>query len=35
VDDAHAHIEELQQQQVPPVAPVIPEGGEEDPEEIE
>jgi hypothetical protein len=34
-DDAHAHIEELQQQQVPPIAPVVPEGGEEDPEETE
>jgi hypothetical protein len=34
-DDAHAHIEELQQQRVPPAAPVVPEGGEEDPEEIE
>jgi hypothetical protein len=34
-DDAHAHIEELQQQQVPPAAPVVPEGEEEDPEEIE
>jgi hypothetical protein len=34
-DDAHAHIEELQQQPVPPAAPVVPEGGEEDPEEIE
>jgi hypothetical protein len=34
-DDAHAHIEELQQQQVPPAAPIVSEGGEEDPEEIE
>jgi hypothetical protein len=34
-DDAHAHIEELQQQPVPPAAPVVPEGGEEDPEEVE
>jgi hypothetical protein len=34
-DDAHAHIEELQQQPVPPAAPVVLEGGEEDPEEIE
>jgi hypothetical protein len=34
-DDAEAHIEELQQQPVPPAAPVVPEGGEEDPEEIE
>jgi hypothetical protein len=34
VDDAHAHIDELQQQ-VPPAVPVAPEGGEEDPEEIE
>jgi hypothetical protein len=33
-DDAHAHIEELQQQPVPPAAPVVPEGGEEDPEEV-
>jgi uncharacterized coiled-coil protein SlyX len=32
VDDAHAHIDELQQQ---PVPPAIPEGEEEDPEEIE
>jgi hypothetical protein len=35
VDDAHAHIDELQQQLVPPAVPVAPEGGEEDPEEIE
>ncbi|PVH66342.1 hypothetical protein PAHAL_1G215300 [Panicum hallii] len=34
-DDVHAHIEELQQQQVPPAAPIVPEGGEEDLEEIE
>jgi hypothetical protein len=31
VDDAHAHIDELQQQLVPPAVPVVPEGGEEDP----
>jgi hypothetical protein len=35
VDDAHAHIDELQQQPVSPAVPVVPEGGEEDPEEIE
>jgi hypothetical protein len=35
VDDAHAHIDELQQQLVPPGVPVAPEGGEEDSEEIE
>jgi hypothetical protein len=35
VDDAHAHIDELQQQPVPPAVPVISEGGEEDPKEIE
>jgi hypothetical protein len=35
VDDAHAHIDELQQQLVPPAVPVAPEGGEEDPKEIE
>jgi hypothetical protein len=35
VDDAHAHINKLQQQPVPPAVPVVPEGGEEDPEEIE
>jgi hypothetical protein len=35
VDDAHAHIDELQQQPVPPAVPVAPEGEEEDPEEIE
>jgi hypothetical protein len=34
-DDAHAHIEELQQQPVPPTVSVVAEGGEEDPEEIE
>jgi protein involved in temperature-dependent protein secretion len=34
-DDAHAHVEELQQQHVPPATPVVPEGGEEDAEEIE
>jgi hypothetical protein len=34
-DNALAHIEELQQQPVPPAAPPVPEGGEEDPEEIE
>jgi hypothetical protein len=34
VDDAHAHIDELQQQLVPPAMPVVPEGGEEDPKEI-
>jgi hypothetical protein len=27
VDDAQAHIEELQQQPVPPIAPLVPEGG--------
>jgi protein involved in temperature-dependent protein secretion len=31
VDDAHAHIDELQE----PAVPVAPEGGEEDSEEIE
>jgi hypothetical protein len=35
VDDAHAHIDELQQQLVPPTVPVAPKGGEEDPKEIE
>jgi hypothetical protein len=35
VDDAHAHIDELQQQLVPPAVPIVPEGGEEDLEEIE
>jgi hypothetical protein len=35
VDDAHAHIDKLQQQPVPPAVPVVPEGGQEDPEEIE
>jgi chromosome segregation ATPase len=34
VDDANAHINELQQQPVPPAVPV-PEEEEEDPEEIE
>jgi uncharacterized coiled-coil protein SlyX len=33
VDDAHAQINELQQQPMPPAAPA-PEGEEEDPEEI-
>jgi hypothetical protein len=32
---AQAYIYELQQQPVPPAAPIAPEGGEEDPEEIE
>jgi hypothetical protein len=35
VDDALAHINELQQQPVPPVVPIAPEGEEEEPEEIE
>jgi hypothetical protein len=35
VNDAHAHIDELQQQLVPPAVRVVPEGGEEDPKEIE
>jgi hypothetical protein len=35
VDDAHAHINELQQQPVPPAVPEAPEGEEEEPEEIE
>jgi hypothetical protein len=35
VDDAHTHIDELQEQLIPPAVPVAPEGGEEDPEEIE
>jgi hypothetical protein len=35
VDDAHAHIDEFQQQPIPPAIPVVPEGGEEDPKEIE
>jgi hypothetical protein len=35
VDDTHAHIDELKQQLVPPAVPVAPEGGDEDPEEIE
>jgi hypothetical protein len=34
VDDANAHINELQQQPVPPAVPA-PEEEEEDPEEIE
>jgi hypothetical protein len=35
VDDAHAHIDELQQQPIPPAVPVAPEGEEEELEEIE
>jgi hypothetical protein len=35
VDDAQAHIEELQQPPIPPVAPAVPEAEEEEPEEIE
>jgi hypothetical protein len=35
VDDAHAHIDELQEQLIPPALPVVPEGGEEDLEKIE
>jgi hypothetical protein len=35
IDDAHAHIDELQQQPVSPVVPVAPEGEEEEPKEIE
>jgi uncharacterized coiled-coil protein SlyX len=35
VEDAHAHIDELQQQPVPPAVPLAPEGEEEEPEEIE
>jgi hypothetical protein len=35
VDDAHAHIDELQEQLVPPAVLVAPEVEEEDPEEIE
>jgi hypothetical protein len=35
VDDAIAHINELQQQPAPPAAPEAPEGKEDDPEEIE
>jgi hypothetical protein len=35
IDDAHAHIDELQQQPIPSAVPIVPEGGEEDPEEIE
>jgi hypothetical protein len=34
-DDAHANIDELQQQPVPPAVPVAPKGEEEDSEEIE
>jgi hypothetical protein len=34
-DDAQAHIEELQQAPVPPVAPPVPRDREEDPKEIE
>jgi hypothetical protein len=34
IDDAHAHINELQQQPAPPAVPA-PEEEEEDPEEIE
>jgi hypothetical protein len=34
-DDAQAHLEELQQQPIPPAAPAEPEAEEEDPEEIE
>jgi hypothetical protein len=30
VDDAHAHINKLQQQPVPPAVPIVPEGEEED-----
>jgi hypothetical protein len=35
VDNALAHINELQQQPAPPVVPEAPEGEEEEPEEIE
>jgi hypothetical protein len=35
VDDANAHINELQQQPVPPAVPAPEEEEEEDPEEIE
>jgi TolA-binding protein len=35
VDDAHAHIDELQQQPAPPAVPEVPEGEEEELEEIE
>jgi hypothetical protein len=35
VDDALAHINELQQQPAPPAVPEAPEGEEEEPEEIE
>jgi hypothetical protein len=34
-DDAQAHLEELQQQPIPPATPAVPESKEEDPEEIE
>ncbi|PUZ50866.1 hypothetical protein GQ55_6G103700 [Panicum hallii var. hallii] len=34
-DDAQAHLEELQQQPIPPAAPAVLEAEEEDPEEIE
>jgi hypothetical protein len=35
IHDAHANIDELQQQPVPPAVPVAPKGEEEDSEEIE
>jgi hypothetical protein len=35
VDDAIAHINEIQQRPAPPVVPVAPECEEEEPEEIE
>jgi chromosome segregation ATPase len=35
VDNAHAHIDELQQQPAPPAVPEAPEGEEEESEEIE
>jgi hypothetical protein len=35
VDDAHAHIDELQRHPIPPAVPVALEGEEEDLEEIE
>jgi hypothetical protein len=35
VDDAHAHIDELQQQPAPPAIPEAPEGEEEEPKKIE
>jgi hypothetical protein len=35
VDDALAHIDELQQQPAPPAVPEAPEGEEEEPKEIE